>query len=320
MRQLERPILRHVVRPFRSRRRRQWQQWRQSKSRLLGVAAITLVALAYGSTYTIVEQLPQLPVGIINLGQFGIAALCFTPWLTRQRLAWRAGLELGALIGLYYTLQILMLKHYQVTESAFVMNLDILFVPLLVGFTGSRPKPLLWMASSLAFIGMVTMVYDGQPLNWHHSLGVLAALVYSIYLLRSDYWAQWVPSLTLTATKTWSGAILSLLWVALFERDALNPALIGQLPWVPLIYLGAIATGLTTFLQFWGQSRIDPTQTAIVLAMEPIWASLFAFILLSEVPTLNACAGAVMILGATGLSIVADMQPMTQNYSETIGN
>jgi drug/metabolite transporter (DMT)-like permease len=284
-------------------------RWAKRRQKLLGVGAILLVAIAYGSTYPVVDQLThQLPIGMINLAQFGIAALCFLPWLRRCPIAWRGGLELGVLVGLCYGLQALTLMHSSVGEIAFVINADTLFVPILAGLLGGRIGFWLWFASSLAFTGIVVMSHGGTAIGWHDCWALFAALICAIYLIRSEYWAQRVESLTLTATKLVCSSILSLLWVAAFERSWLTPSTFAHLPWLSVVYLGAIATGLVTFLQFWGQQRISAVQASVALSMEPVWALIFAFCFLGQTPVRADLMGGAIIVAATLVSIFAETE------------
>lgn len=276
-----------------------------------GFFLLSVVTAIYGFTYLVVDGVvDRLPIAVLNLGQFGIATLLFSPWLTRKGLVWRAGLELSVIIAGYYSLQALALLQTNVHQSAFILTLDTLFVPFLMCLGCDRPSRGLWLASGLAFSGVVIMTHApgvhhlGLP-HLKDCWALFAAFVYAIYLLRIDYWTDRLPSLPLTAAQSCCGAGLSLVWVIVAQPQWLTPTYLQQIHWADLIYLGAMATGLTTFLQLWGQRHINATQAAIALALEPVWASGFAYVLRQEHPGDRGLWGAGVILIATAISMLS---------------
>lgn len=76
--------------------------------------------------------------------------------------------------------------------------------------------------------------------------------------------------MSLTAFQLWGTALLAFLWMGL-EQSSLD-----QVPWGAVVYLGLVATALTTWLQTLGQGQVPALQAAIIYTMEPVWATLFA--------------------------------------------
>lgn len=241
----------------------------------------------------------------MNLGPFGIAVLCFLPWLDRKAITWRAGAELSLILTIYFSLQAFALLQSGVHDSAFIQTLDTLFVPFFMSLGGQRPGFKLWLASGLAFSGVAIMTHQGGALSLSDVWSLLAAFCYALYLLRIDHWAQRVPSLALTASQSICGTMLSLIWVLSLEPQWLAPAQIAQISWPNLLYLGVLATGVTTFLHLWGQRRINATQAAVTLALDPVWASFFAWLLLRQSPGFQGLVGGGVILIATFLCVAA---------------
>ena len=69
--------------------------------------------------------------------------------------------------------------------------------------------------------------------------------------------------------------------------------------------MGMIASGLTFLFQNWGQKQVDPSQTAIIFTLEPVFAVLFASVFLgTELITLQGLIGMSLILIAIILTVV----------------
>ena len=58
-----------------------------------------------------------------------------------------------------------------------------------------------------------------------------------------------------------------------------------------------LATALGFTIQTWAQRWTNPTRTALIFAMEPVFAWITSFLLLGEVLSRRAGVGAALILG-----------------------
>ena len=70
-----------------------------------------------------------------------------------------------------------------------------------------------------------------------------------------------------------------------------------------VLYLGVVATALTTWLQTWGQRHVPAPQAAILYTLEPVWAAFFAYLALGERLSPSGLLGALLVLLATLLAI-----------------
>ena len=69
-----------------------------------------------------------------------------------------------------------------------------------------------------------------------------------------------------------------------------------------LLYLGAIATAGMLFLQAIAQRHVSADKAALVYAMEPVFAAMFAWLWLNEMLTVKASLGAALVVVAIVLS------------------
>jgi drug/metabolite transporter (DMT)-like permease len=64
-----------------------------------------------------------------------------------------------------------------------------------------------------------------------------------------------------------------------------------------LAVTGLLATALVFVLQTWAQRHLSPARTALILALEPVFALIFGFAVAGERLTALAGLGAALILG-----------------------
>jgi drug/metabolite transporter (DMT)-like permease len=63
-----------------------------------------------------------------------------------------------------------------------------------------------------------------------------------------------------------------------------------------LIVLGVLATAAAFFLQGWAQQYSNPNHTALIFSLEPVFASIFAFIILDQSLCVKEWVGGILIL------------------------
>lgn len=262
-----------------------------------GVVILCLATFIWGTTFVVVKRaLDDFPPGAIVAARFLIAAVVFTPWLRTGTRLWGAAIELGVLLWLGFLTQTIGLRYTSVDRSAFITSLHVIFVPAFAGFLGRRSRRMIWLASAMALLGVGLLSNDGSPPNMGDLWTAACAFVWAIYITRLETFAREFPSLTLTASHLWVVALLSVAW------SIGSGETIGAIPWAAMLYLGLAATALTTWLQTMGQRFVSAPQAAVLYTMEPVWAALFAWIILRERLGTLGWTGAILILTAALLT------------------
>jgi len=96
-------------------------------------------------------------------------------------------------------------------------------------------------------------------------------------------------------------ALLGALWMLAdsgAQRLLLLPGLVDTEVWWGLLYLGAVASAATFFLQAMAQSRVSAAQAAIIYAMEPVFAAAFGWWYINEQMTPLALLGGALVIAA----------------------
>lgn len=262
----------------------------------LGLLALSVLTFIWGSTFVVIKgAVEAISPNLLVLLRFLVAALFFLPLLPRlPRGVWGPGLELAFWLLLGYASQAIGLMYTSASRSAFITALNVVLVPLILGLVGRRLGSV-WLAALLAFLGVGFLSYDPRqpPLNVGDLWTLLTAFTYALYIVRLEVHAKAFPSLPLTAVQIFGTALLALPW-ALWEGVRWE-----GIPWGAVLYLGVVATALTTWLQTWGQRYVPAPQAAILYTLEPVWATLFAFAVLGERLGFLGGLGAFLVVLAT---------------------
>ncbi|EWM49396.1 eamA-like transporter family protein [Bordetella holmesii 35009] len=93
----------------------------------------------------------------------------------------------------------------------------------------------------------------------------------------------------------WQNAIVSLI-VLPFAVDQL-PTL-AAIDWMWLALLGVFCTGLSHFLFVSSLTKLNARSAGLVIALEPVYAIAFAWILFAQQPSVRMLGGAALIVAA----------------------
>ena len=158
--------------------------------------------------------------------------------------------------------------------------------------------PFTWMqitAVGVALAGTVFIIGkagDGKPLGIF--FGLLAALIYSIYILMGSRFPKDVTPPASTAVITSSAAVTYFVVVAV---KGFHPPATGK-GWVAVLAIALICTVLAILFFFEGLERVGPVRASVFSTIEPVFTVLLAAAVLGDQITLPRVFGGVLIVGA----------------------
>jgi drug/metabolite transporter (DMT)-like permease len=281
--------------------------------------ALAFVALTWGSTFVVVKSaLPHISTMYFLALRFALAAACmlavFSPAFrnTQSSALWR-GLRGGAVAGLLlwlgYVLQTAGLKYTTAGNSGFLTGLYIVLVPL-VGAAVYRRWPQSWEVAGIAVAaaGMVVMTLpfvDARfRMNKGDMLTLACAVAFAFHLLVLGYYSRREQFQAVALGQIACAAALSSLCLS-FEppRASWSGGVIAA-----LVLTAVFATAIAFALQTWGQQYTTATRTALIFALEPVFALVTAVAVGGERLTLSSVAGGTLIL--TGI-LAVELKPAT---------
>jgi len=282
--------------------------------------SLAIVALIWGATFVVVKRaLADFSAVYFLVLRFSIASLCmllifWKPLFESERRAVRRGLWGGALAGLFlwlgYMLQTFGLKYTSAANSGFLTGLYIVLVPLISASLYRRWPQLRELAGiAIASAGMVVMTLPDIDRHFHINRGDLltigCAIAFAFQLLLLGFYSQRELFQAVALGQIACAALLS--GCALFAEP---PRAVWSGYAIFAIVLTAVfATALAFALQTWAQKYTTATRTALIFALEPVFALVTAISAGSEPLTAAAVAGGALIL--TGILMV-ELKPGAQ--------
>jgi len=288
----------------------QWDMTKQAKAE----SALLALTIIWGSTFVSMKiGLRDMSPILMTTARFGVAALVFLALFGRKLFPFPEGaIGKGVLVGLYLFLgfiaQNVGLSYTTASKSAFITSLMVVFVPILQYVMEKRPPTLgniFGIGAAVAGLWLMTSP-TGADLNIGDVLTLICAVFFALYIVYLDVASRAMTTPQLTFLQSATCAVLGVVTTLGFEDFFFRPTLSVVLS---VGYLTLFATVLTTFMQTKYQKFTTPTRAAVIFTVEPVWASLMAYVLLGErLGTLGVVGGALIITGVL-ISELSDKIP-----------
>ena len=283
---------------------------------LAGVMAI------WGSTFAVVRVLvggsePAVSPMLLVAVRMGLASALLVLWLALRgdlrlgRAVWRDGIICAALLGGGFLLQIEGQRRTTASRSGFLTGLVVVFVPLLeLILFRKRPSVPAAAGIALAFAGMALLSGGGSAQEAQlvgDALTVGCAVVFAGHIVALGRVAGRHPVLPLLLVQLVGTGAMAAAAGPLVERQhfTYDPRVLAALG-----YLAVLATLLTFGVQTWAQQRLPPVRMALLSALEPVFAAIWAAVLIGErLSGRELSGGALIVLGVvvgeTGAALLA---------------
>lgn len=292
------------------------------KRDLFSEGALIVVTLIWGGTFALIKSaIPSVSPSVFLVFRFTLAALILLPFAAKHFSAhsaaqWRAAFFLGCINYLGYAFQISGLQYTTATKSAFITGMFVIFTPILqTVFEKRMPSAANIIAIVLAFTGVLFLSSSGSSLfevvfqlgdnfTFGDFLTLLCAVSYAGYIVYLDMIGEKMDWLFLTFVQIAVTASFSIGSAGAFAASGFEP-----LKFIPsrealtaLLYTALFATLITTVLQTRYQRAVSPTKASIIFSLEPIFAAIFAFLILSERITAFGIFGSALIFSGLLIS------------------
>ncbi len=273
---------------------------------------LLVITIIWGATFTFTK----LGLGFVspftyNLFRFIIA-------ITLSLILWRKSIFSitrktfieGLILGLFYAggfaFQTLGLFYTTVTKSAFITGLSVVFTPIVFLITQKKNIPINQKVGII--VALFGLWLFTKPVWNNINIGDLLTLIstffWAFYLVYMNVFTEKVKSFAITSQLVFLQFIVvgfvSLCGSLAFEFDKLilptNEILIFS-----LLYNGIIASVLLTTIHTSVQKYTTPIKAALIFSLEPVFAAIFALIILNEILSLREYIGALVLF--TGIIV-----------------
>ena len=273
----------------------------KNKKRLAQILLV-FVTLIWGATFIMVKD------ALNDAGPFAFGTLRFTIagiltlvivnksifTLTKTEII--GGLICGFCLFCGYAFQNFGLMQTSASKSAFITSVSVLMVPIILYlFNIQKVKMKVWFAVVLATIGLYFLLDPrGGMINWGDILTFGCALGFAVHIIFQGYYVKKnVRVLPFFLVQAWVVVGLSFINSLLFEPifAIWSPRLISA-----LLVTGIAATFIAILLMIWAQQILNPSETAIIFSLEPVFATVFAIIFAGEILGLWGYIGGGLIV------------------------
>lgn len=282
--------------------------------RLKADFTLLFVAIIWGTAF--VAQAFAGRVGSVyffNGLRFLLAALIVLPFALRagwsQPLPWMRGskeglwmVAAGLVLFSAAALQQLGLLQTTAGHAGFITSLYVVFVPLfLFIFWHEKPHWLNILAIFLAALGAFLLSTGGKSLVPQSGdvIELMGAFLWTLHVILLGKVASRYEPLAFSVGQFVVCGMLNLAMGFLVEKptSAELEALI-----FPILYTALFSVGLGYTLQVWAQRYTPPSDAALILSLESVFAALSGWAILDEMLSLLQIAGCALIFSAVLLS------------------
>jgi drug/metabolite transporter (DMT)-like permease len=186
-----------------------------------------------------------------------------------------------------------------VTNTSFLTAIYVVLTPFVAWiWSGKVPSSAVWPAVALSALGTWLLGGGGtlSALANGDWLVALSALFWAIHVVITGRAASFGRPVGFTAVQFVVVAALAAAGSALSETTTVR-GLVGAAP--EILYVGLLSSALTFTILTVALQHTPPSEAAVIVSMETVFAALAAYLVLDERLSAIGWLGAVLILGAT---------------------
>ena len=268
---------------------------------------LVVTTFIWGCTFVIVKgalsDASPLPFVAVR---FILAGILLFAFLSRCRVDWQAVLP-GAVLGVFlfagYAFQTWGLTLTTPSKSAFITGFSVILVPLLALFHGYRMRVANVAGALFGLLGLYFLVLPSGlvGVNRGDVLTLFGAVSFAFHIVLVGIYTRRHSFLHLVPVQILVVGLLAL--VGLPFDTGWKFHLTGRLVFA-LIITAVLATGFAFSVQNWAQQYTPPAHTALIFALEPVFAALTSWAFLAEGLGGKVLWGSGLILGGMIVSEV----------------
>ncbi|MGL6107982.1 DMT family transporter [Romboutsia sp.] len=268
----------------------------------IGEIGLILTAVIWGSGFVTMQLALDngfTPLQIITM-RFFIAAVLINTIFFKQikanitKEAVKAGSIIGVFLFIAFVVQTIGLVYTTPSKNAFITAANVVIVPF-IGFIIYKRKldkiGIISSITTLVGIGILSLQADFS-VNIGDFLTLICAFGFAFHIFFTSEFVQKHHPMVLIGVQFTVTFILSFISQIVMGEGAIsgNPA-----GYVGILYSAIFCTTVAFLMQTICQKKVDGTKTAIILATESVFGTIFSIIILNEVVTVRMILGCIII-------------------------
>lgn len=212
----------------------------------------------------------------------------------------------GMLIGLAWVALFMAYRFTSVGNATLAYNMCPIYVLILAPIVlKEKLSPQQILSVVIAFCGLILIVATSLTIEGANLAGILlgaiSGVVYAIIVLINRKYGSHIPSESATFIQLMMSAVV-LVPLVLFENPVQQWTSLDLHGIVMLLILGIVHTGIVYQMYFSSYKDLSSTTIALYSYLDPVFAIIFAVVILGEPFGIYQIIGGTLILGSTLIS------------------
>lgn len=297
-----------------------------------GEAALFAITIFWGVTFPLIKlALNDISPMYFIAVRFSLAALILLPFLWKPLVTAKkdlivAGLFLGFLYFLGFATQTVGLRYTTATKSGFITGTFVIFIPILqlilekkapgkgnvIGILLVLVGLIFLSSKGLTFLDIVSEL--GSNFNIGDFLTLICAFFYALYVVYIDIITKKFDYKALIILQVLFTGFAGYVFTFLFKTTGIETMKsdFNSTVILVILYTTIFSSILATIVQTKYQKVVTPTKAGIIFSLEPIFAALFAYLIIQESISSFAIIGCLFIF--TGV-LVSELFDKNKNSS-----
>ncbi len=245
--------------------------------KIIAQLGLLVTALIWGATFIVVKDainLNTFPPFFFAGIRFILAALCVIFLVDFKSIVDGAKEPFlcGLILFIGYGFQNYGLEATTPTNSAFITSISVLMVPIILYiFKIEKISLRIWISVFLAFIGIQMISPNGFNIGDQLTFG--CALSFAIHIIMQDKFNK-KKVINFFVIQSMTAGVLSLLASLLVEP--VSQVVFSNEAIIAILITSVFGTTFALLVMIWAQKILTASETAIIIAMEPVFAALFS--------------------------------------------
>jgi drug/metabolite transporter (DMT)-like permease len=272
--------------------------------------ALVLAAFFFGVTFPLVHDalgdiqpfaylVLRFAIAVIVLGPFAIAIGRRHSEDSRTLL--RAGLIAGGLLAAGYAAQTVGLAMVSPSTSAFITGLYVVLTPVVEGIVRRAVPPRTVIAGVLlAAFGLYLLTGATVALGAGELLTLACAALFAVWIVYQGEYANRLRPIPFITVQ------MAVIVVVCLPPSAAQG--VGHLTGLALFaaaFTGVLCSAVALSLQVWGQRRLAPSRTALILMLEPVFAGIAGYLNGERLSAVELIGAGVILAGIAVAELAA---------------
>jgi drug/metabolite transporter (DMT)-like permease len=222
------------------------------------------------------------------------------------------GILCGIFLFIASSFQQFGVKYTSVGKAGFITAMYIVLVPVVGIFIHKKTSGRVWIGVVLAVVGMYFLCISKGEMGMQMGdiLVFICAITFSFHILTIDHFSEKVDGVKMSCVQFITCAILSSVFMVIFEEPSISDIIRA---WKPILYAGALSSGVAYTLQIVGQKGMNPTVASLILSLESVVSVIAGWIILHQRLSAREIFGCMLAFAAIIIVQLPDKRKKTKS-------